>query len=64
MGAPAASFYRMHRTTADIDIITAINREKAKSILFPSLRTIGLEVEEKTIDDAFTVIVKFIQVQN
>jgi hypothetical protein len=38
-GAPAASFYGIPRTTADIDIIVAINQENAKAILAPALRS-------------------------
>jgi len=52
-GALAASFYGIPRTTADIDIIVAINQENAKAILAPALRSTGLEVDNKTIDDAY-----------
>lgn len=53
-GALAASYYGVPRTTADIDIIISINRKDAKAKLAPALRSTGLEVEEKTIEDALT----------
>lgn len=53
-GALAASFYGVPRTTADIDIIIAINKEDAKAKLAPALRSTGLEVGEKTIVDTLT----------
>jgi len=53
-GALAASFYGVPRTTADIDIIIAISKKDAKVKLIPALRSMGLDVEEKTIDDALT----------
>lgn len=52
-GALAASFYGIPRTTADIDIIFSINQEQVKAKLIPALRSTGLEVEEKTLDDAY-----------
>jgi hypothetical protein len=53
-GALAASYYGVPRTTADIDIIISMSRKDAKAKLAPALRSTGLEVEEKTIDDAYT----------
>ena len=52
-GALAASFYGIPRTTADIDIIVAIDQENARSKLAPALTSTGLEVEEKTINNAY-----------
>ena len=52
-GALAASFYGIPRTTAIIDIIVAINQEKTRSRLAPALRSTGLMVDIKTIDDAY-----------
>ena len=52
-GALAASFYGVPRSTADIDIIVATNQEESKVKLAPTLRATGLDVGEKTIDDAF-----------
>ena len=53
-GALAASYYGVPRTTADIDILVAVPDEDAKTRLAQALRQTGLEVEEKTIDDAMT----------
>jgi hypothetical protein len=53
-GALAASYYGVPRTTADIDIILSMSRKDAKTKLATALRSTGLEVEEKTIDDAYT----------
>ena len=52
-GALAASFYGIPRTTAGIDIIVALNQEKVRGRLAPALRSTGLVVDIKTIDDAY-----------
>lgn len=51
-GALAASFYGVPRTTADIDVLVTVTGKAAKTKLSTALRQAGLEVDEKTIDDA------------
>jgi hypothetical protein len=53
-GAIAASFYGIPRTTADIDILVNLSEKNAKVKLASALRSAGLEIEEKRIDDALT----------
>jgi hypothetical protein len=53
-GAFAASYYGVPRTTADIDVLVSLTLEDTKIKLASALRQTGLEVDEKTIDDATT----------
>jgi|SRR3990172_2244778 len=51
-GAVAASFYGVPRTTADVDVVVSVSIEDAKTKLVSALRLAGLQVNEKSIDDA------------
>ena len=53
-GALAASYYGVPRTTADIDVLVSACRKDTKNKLASALRSVGLQVEEKKIDDALT----------
>jgi len=52
-GALAASYYGTPRTTMDIDIVVKVNREDLQSKLVPTLKKMGLQVNEQRIDVAF-----------
>lgn len=51
-GALAVSYYGRARTTADIDIAVAVEDVGWRDRLISALRTAGLIVEEKALDDA------------
>ncbi|MBC7130455.1 hypothetical protein H5T51_04455 [Candidatus Bathyarchaeota archaeon] len=51
-GALAVSYYGRARTTADIDIVVAVGDVGWRDRLISALRTAGLIVEEKALDDA------------
>lgn len=51
-GALAASFYGVPRTTSDIDVLVSLRGRAAKAKLSAALHQVGLEVDEKKIDDA------------
>lgn len=51
-GALAVSYYGRVRTTADIDIVVAVGDVGWRDRLISALRTVGLIVEEKALDDA------------
>jgi hypothetical protein len=53
-GALAASYYGTPRTTADIDILINAKQKNMKTRLTSALRSAGLDVEEKRINDALT----------
>jgi hypothetical protein len=53
-GALAASFYGVPRTTADVDVMVVVSTKDAKTKLVSALRSAGLQVDEKRIEDAST----------
>jgi len=52
-GALAVSYYGVPRTTMDVDLVVKVSRREARTILVSALRNAGLQVDEKSIDEAF-----------
>jgi hypothetical protein len=54
-GALAVSFYGSPRTTSDVDVMVAVRGgEGDKLKIIEALRCVGLEVDQRKIDDALT----------
>jgi hypothetical protein len=53
-GAFAVSFYGSPRTTSDVDVMIAIKDKTAKAKVVAALQKAGLDVDERTIDEALT----------
>ena len=52
-GALAVSYYGVPRTTMDVDLVVKVTRREARTRLVSALRSAGLQVDERSIDEAF-----------